>query len=411
MAKIHMRLEVPLFVSAILLALAPIAIAQDQLLKKKDNETTTVISEGTGTSKQEALKDAIRNAVRQAVGAIVDAQTRIENDQVIEDKVIMFSEGIVKSFEEISTTEDPDNDGYKVRIKATVERQILQEKLKSAKVKEKTVDGKAMFAEVISQNDQDKDAADLILAHFRDFPKNVLSVDVEGKPKIVDRNDTSATVEVTVEVKADGATFRKFINDLHRKMKATVGSGKPIKIPFKPAGSGIFTTVFSADEQFKKLASILNEPLGLSKSGHLFLIAQSEKLGNKVDFQAYPLREEMATALNSAMTGLPKFKIALLDTEGEELRSCEFDTVTIQVPQLSRPTSAIFTGNLLSSKLVLRGIIKDKSTIFSLPPFFITNKAEGLVYVTPTLIKKQQFFLKLEDLAKLKSAEASIVDP
>jgi hypothetical protein len=43
--------------------------------------------QGSVSTADEALKDAFRNAVRQVVGAVVDADTLVKNDEVIDDKV------------------------------------------------------------------------------------------------------------------------------------------------------------------------------------------------------------------------------------------------------------------------------------------------------------------------------------
>lgn len=50
-----------------------------------------IVVEGVGMTPDEALKDAFRNAVRQVVGAVVDAETLVKNDEVINDKVLTYS--------------------------------------------------------------------------------------------------------------------------------------------------------------------------------------------------------------------------------------------------------------------------------------------------------------------------------
>ena len=61
-----------------------------------------VIAEGAGGTSDEVLKDAFRSAVRQVVGAVVDAETLIKDDEVITDKVLTYSDGMIKTYEVVS---------------------------------------------------------------------------------------------------------------------------------------------------------------------------------------------------------------------------------------------------------------------------------------------------------------------
>src|SRR5712692_9942416 len=61
----------------------------------------TVVAEGVGQTAEDARKDAFRNAVRQAVGALIDAETLVQNDQVIKDEVLTYSNALVKSYKEV----------------------------------------------------------------------------------------------------------------------------------------------------------------------------------------------------------------------------------------------------------------------------------------------------------------------
>ena len=92
----------------------------------------TALAEGVGLTREEALKDAFRAAVRQVVGAFVDANAIAQNDELIEDKVITYSDGTIKSHRKLSERQV---DGlFRVRIQATVECGKVLERLRVAKV-------------------------------------------------------------------------------------------------------------------------------------------------------------------------------------------------------------------------------------------------------------------------------------
>ncbi len=59
---------------------------------------TNVVAEGVGLTVDDARKDAFRSAVRQVVGAMIDAETLVKNDQIVADEVLTFSAGMVKGF-------------------------------------------------------------------------------------------------------------------------------------------------------------------------------------------------------------------------------------------------------------------------------------------------------------------------
>ena len=72
-----------------------------------------------GRTPKEALKDAFRQAVQQVVGVAVDAETQVKNDEVIADKVLTYSDGLITKYEEVSKTERKGL--VRIKIKATVE--------------------------------------------------------------------------------------------------------------------------------------------------------------------------------------------------------------------------------------------------------------------------------------------------
>jgi hypothetical protein len=113
-----------------------------------NKDKSTVIAEGVGATGDAALKDAFRNAVRQVVGAVVDAETLVNDDQVIFDKILTYSDGFVKTYEELSKSQEKGL--IRTKIRATVEQRSVIARLKASNVAVKDVDGKGIFAEVVT---------------------------------------------------------------------------------------------------------------------------------------------------------------------------------------------------------------------------------------------------------------------
>lgn len=90
-------------------------------------EGTEVLAEGVGAlpavggddiARDAALSDALRRAVEQGVGSFVSSETRVENFQLLSDRIYSNSRGYVSSYRVI--TESRDGGLYRVVIRARV---------------------------------------------------------------------------------------------------------------------------------------------------------------------------------------------------------------------------------------------------------------------------------------------------
>jgi hypothetical protein len=195
-----------------------------------------VVAEGVGTTPDEALKDAFRNAVRQVVGAVVDAETLIKDDQVIDDKVLTYSDGFIKTFEEVPGSKKSQGGLHHLKIKAAVERRSVVAKLKAANVTVREVDGKGMFAEAVTQLDAERDAASLLKKQFDGFPQRLLSANVIGRPELVEKANDKATVRIQVRVEPDMEAYKTFVARLQPVLDKVAKD------------KGEFTAVFRSEE-------------------------------------------------------------------------------------------------------------------------------------------------------------------
>ena len=127
----------------------------NSVFSQDKGKTQEVVGEGVGTSADQALKDAFRNAVRQVVGAYVDAETLVKNDELVEDKILTYSNGFIKTFSEVEGSKKVQGGIYRVKIKAVVETGSVIAKLKASNISIKEVDGKGLFAEVVSKMDSE----------------------------------------------------------------------------------------------------------------------------------------------------------------------------------------------------------------------------------------------------------------
>ena len=141
-----------------------------------------VITSGYGKNPDEALTQALRNAVEEAVGTYMTSTTRIENDELIEDKILSLSRGFIKDFKKLSEMKV---DGeIKVTVAAIVTGTQILETLKASGVKVK-VAGKKMFQQFANFERQMEDEFNVIYELLKDMPAEGpfdYTVEVLGQP-------------------------------------------------------------------------------------------------------------------------------------------------------------------------------------------------------------------------------------
>lgn len=186
----------------------------NSVFSQDKGKTQEVVGEGVGTSADLALKDAFRNAVRQVVGAYVDAETLVKNDELVEDKILTYSNGFIKTFSEVVGSKKVQGGIYRVKIKAVVETGSVIAKLKASNISIKEVDGKGLFAEVVSKMDSEKDAAALLKKSFEGFPNSIMSFSVAGKPNVLDKNEKFATVEIPIKIEVNMNSFKAYVKQM-----------------------------------------------------------------------------------------------------------------------------------------------------------------------------------------------------
>ncbi|WP_293728252.1 hypothetical protein [uncultured Phascolarctobacterium sp.] len=79
------------------------------------NITTT----GVGVTEAEATDDALRNALENAVGVLIDSETIVENNTLLNDKVYATSRGFINSYQVVGTQKNVD--GWCVTVNAEID--------------------------------------------------------------------------------------------------------------------------------------------------------------------------------------------------------------------------------------------------------------------------------------------------
>lgn len=152
-------------------------------------ERITVEAEGNGTTKLAAMKDAWTAAVREAVGVYMASRSEAKSDGLNDsytEQIAAYSRGQVDSFELLS--ESDANGLWTVKIKANVDKDVLQQTVAEATSKTVKVDGANLAAQAESAASKKKDAEKVLdTSELLDFKKcleyvpNLVSYKIGGK--------------------------------------------------------------------------------------------------------------------------------------------------------------------------------------------------------------------------------------
>ena len=176
---------------------------------KQQTGAQTVVAEGVGATPEDALKDAFRSAVRQVVGALVDEETVVKNDKVISEKVLSYSDGIIKGgYKELSPPRQ-ENGLWRIKISAKVERRSVAVRLKEAHVTVKDIEGDSIAVEVVTRKEARENASELLQQVLSELPK-VMAAEVR-KPTAKDYNEDEHVLNVQALVKIDADKYKKFL--------------------------------------------------------------------------------------------------------------------------------------------------------------------------------------------------------
>jgi hypothetical protein len=99
-------------------------------------EGSEILAEGvaaiTGSidiARDQALKDALRKAVEQGVGTFINSETRVENFQLLSDRIYSQAQGYVSSYRVVS--ESRESDLYRVVVRAKVKLARIEDDLRA----------------------------------------------------------------------------------------------------------------------------------------------------------------------------------------------------------------------------------------------------------------------------------------
>lgn len=411
------------------------------LFGQNRSETTEVTAEGAGSTETEALKDAFRNAVQQAVGLVVDAETVVKNEDILEDQILTYSDGFIEKHRVLSKQK---RDGIvSIEIEAVIKRRSLVQKLESAKVIKRKADGGSLFGEIVSQAEGSQDAKKLLNKALKGFPLNCLTAEIveqDGKPfsLVGTPSKDKNTVRIIVRVKSDPKAYNAFSKRLCNTLDGIKLQSREDTFKAKPATGDYQNRL--PDEEYRTGVPNL-KPIYLMKAYEVFGACKDEGWGagktvimvntqrtsklDSTEWISYSVDPKIVTGLGILCNSPIGVKLELLDEDGDSLITERFSCVPTRGS--SRPFSLIDCTGISRSTIgrweigsiskpyleqwhswrryIDKPDYKDRHG-YVIAPFFVRDDIE--FYLVPHFDAQRELSLTLDEIKQVSDMKVSL---
>jgi hypothetical protein len=215
---------------------------------------------GKGATPQEAFDDAIRTALRQVAGTFVRHDSKVQGDQLVEDRIITHSQGFIEKATQQGAASSTDG-VYEQKAIVIVRVGKVEEVFDQSAVSSTEVDGDSLAAKVRSLREQRASAGELLAAVFEGFPANVMDCEIAPectgdrlKPSTppsdgerVRLGDDQIFVLLKVDVWVNEQKWKAWAKAAEDVFKAVAVGGHTIKTNAKKAGARKLTKGLNSD--------------------------------------------------------------------------------------------------------------------------------------------------------------------
>ena len=181
---------------------------KEQTEYKGDVGTTiTLVTSGTGETREEATKNALRNALEQTYGTFVSSNSKVVNDELISDEIVSISTGNIAKYEILSIN---DSNPVEVNTKVVVSISNLQSYAKNKGMSAELAGN--TFAMNLKMEELNKKNQDVALKHLLEQTKimsqNMFDYEISvGNPQKTSGDFPGVQVPVTIRIKANKNTL------------------------------------------------------------------------------------------------------------------------------------------------------------------------------------------------------------
>ncbi|MCS6851922.1 MAG: hypothetical protein NZ700_12230, partial [Gemmataceae bacterium] len=147
---------------------------------------------------------ALTVAVEQTVGLLLDAQTILENDKIIQERILTASNAYIEKYDIVKRRQ---SDGLHVcTIKAVVRTRKLEQNLLANRIAVGKIAGRDLATESRTTQKSNADISAVLSDLLKDLPTKVLTAKVTDKPKPFTVGDT-IRLRVPIELGVDDVAY------------------------------------------------------------------------------------------------------------------------------------------------------------------------------------------------------------
>ena len=170
----------------------------------KEASTKEITVTGIGITLESAEKQALASAIRQAVGAYMDSKTIVENEDVIQDRILSVSNAFVEKYEVVGQPKKSSDGLVETTILARVKTNQVVQALKENNLISGEVAGQNLWAEASTKVMNAQDAVAMLEAKIPEFIKGSVAItplDKNLKPNLLkNKSDVDELNTTPIEI-------------------------------------------------------------------------------------------------------------------------------------------------------------------------------------------------------------------
>jgi hypothetical protein len=243
----------------------PASRSEKSSQKTAPAKSQKITTAGLGATPSEAEKQALSEAVRQAVGALLDAKTLIENEEVIEDRILTVNNGFVKSYDVVAPAKKSSDGVFEIKISAVIETSIVAQALQDAGIKGE-IAGQNLWAESTTKIMNVQDACQMLESKLPELIEKMVLIEFsDAHGRVIDSSqpvktsDEGDSVSCTwyVKLSIDKAYYFKTTLPIIQKCYEAIAMCKPQEFSFSNPEKD--TADISLDEKERYYTNILKK--------------------------------------------------------------------------------------------------------------------------------------------------------
>jgi hypothetical protein len=184
-------------------------------------QTVSILTSGSGNTKQEAETAALRSAIEQTFGVYLSSNTEVLDDELIKDEILTISSGNIHSYKILDETRFPDGTWVlNLNTLVSVEKLKSFVESKGAKV---TLKGSLLAANIIQQSldlEAEEKIIDQMLNHIKNYTPILYDFEIiAGEPQRIAGDNWVINVTVNAIANKNMGLIRDYVFNTLKQLK------------------------------------------------------------------------------------------------------------------------------------------------------------------------------------------------